>query len=182
MEQLLFEMIYRGLMFEMNRVTKKLTAGILTEIRQHVLLLRRMLQLAAYAGRPEYGGFCTVLKRDIIRSVGSSPALARRYDTALLRCELPAGRIAVPRRAVLLLHDLFLQMGEELTGQPDAKRLEMLFRAGHHLPRCMLDPANHITASEAVCLEDALAAMDTETAERTALLLQTMPAEGTSQI
>ncbi len=73
------------------------------------------------------------------------------------------------RLASLTLYFLINQINIELSGDRNNKKLHMLIRSCHNLPRCMIDGNMHI--SESLCIEYSLSNMDIDVRKTVSLLI-----------
>lgn len=154
MENIMADILYRGLVYEKARPIKRYKSEDLEEIKLHTAFLFMALNYIE-SSDPEHRRY---LKSSMLKLLDRNEFLFQLYGN-IKSCKFNEAPIKRHSKAMLMLKIVFNEINLCLCeNKPNAKQLNMLFRAAHNLPRCMISGA--MAASEDDCIEYSLSNMD----------------------
>lgn len=167
MEYLLFEILYRGLNYEKMRTTKHIRKNQITEIRKHLALLKMVLNLINAIYYKVGNDYCEAIKNNIASIIKNDPEYTLKYYHPLFTDDnADFESNASYERVLKLLNYIFALIDLNLSEEKvDISHLNILFRATHNLPRCMLkkgylDKSYTHNISEEDCIDYSVSNMD----------------------
>ena len=138
------------------RTTKHIRNKQIIELRKHMALLKMVLHLVNAIYYKLGNDYCKAIKNNITSIIKNDPEYAVKYYNSLL-AEDNFESNSCYERVIKLLNYIFAVI--------DIPHLNILFRAAHNLPICMLkkgylDKSYVHNISEAECVDYSLSNMD----------------------